>query len=538
MDITLLNKDQTLKTLSDPEFISTWKLLANQSQEFTLIQQYGFASSWYKSYINQYNPLLVIGYDKEKAIVGILPLAISKDNGAVSHAGHYQAEYNGWVCKKEFEEAFLIQTIIAIKKEFHPGCWDWGWMPPRANTHWLSSKKLKDNGIYVNISTCESPVYKLSDAARINKIKKSKSTKSKINRLKRSGELRIERITDLSVAKKIFVDLKKIYDFRSLAAYNIMPFKDDVSKEKWHLDYLDNSNDVHFTVLWQGNELLACNYGYCSDDTVIIGLFTYNPVQGAHSPGNIFLIMLIDFIKEEGYQYLDLSPGGDSYKERFCNTHNTLTRPAFCFSPFSKYKNSTKTYLINKVKERFTSRDISNLKERYINKIKDITAFNKSTPESVNENLYLFDAASNNTNGKAPNLHIQKSDDLLLYKPVNGQSTHKEVIFTALKNFERGDTLYTLVENEELLAYTWASTSGKKHPSSIINEYTNFTRNNTLLYNSYFMGTDKSLFSRFLQEVSNLQKFEPATDTYIIRPHLISDNEMQKLGFNPVDDLT
>ena len=546
MDITLLGNDQTLKILSNPELISTWKLLANESQEFTLIQQHGFVSSWYKSYINKYIALLVIAYDDKKDIIGILPLAISKESGTLSHAGHFQAEYNGWVCKKEFEEEFLIQSVIAVKKEFHPNCWDWGWMPAHANTHWLHSEKLKKSGIHVNTSTCESPIYELNDTTRIDKIKKGKSTKSKINRLKRSGELRIERITDLSVAKEIFEDLKNIYDFRSLAAYNIMPFKNDHNKEKWHLDYLNNSNDVHFTVLWQGDKLLACNLGYCSDDTVVIGLFTYNPVQGAHSPGSVFLIMLIDFIKQEGYQYLDLSPGGDAYKERFCNKHNTLTKPAFCFSYYTKYKNSAKTYLINKIKERCTSRDIQNLKECYINKIKDVARLGKQSSSSQDEKLYLFDSSNTVNCNEIPDIHIQRDDDLLLYKPVKGQASHKEVIFSALKNFERGDSLYTLVKDKELLAYTWVSTSGKKHISPIINQHTTFTGSNPLLYNTCFSNKDKiqELFPSFLHTVitsvtndlieSKKPNTQTPTEIYLSKPNWASDDQLRELGFSSV----
>ena len=290
MDIKILLKDDTLKKLKDEKFIAIWNNLAQKSHNFTVIQEYNFVISWYESYLEQYKPLMIIGLDEQESIVGIIPLAISYETGKLSHAGEYQAEYTGWICSPEYEKDFLVESLLLIKRELGIGIWEWGWLPQHANTSWFNSKRLKQQGVYIEFITCKTPVYVLDSETRINKIKKNKSTKSKINRLNREGDLKIERIIDKESAEKLFDRIIIQYNFRQLSLFDRMPFSVDPYKENWHLKHMNRSDGVHFTVLWQGNKLLACNFGYCSEDTVTIGLFTYDPVSGVNSPGNIFLL--------------------------------------------------------------------------------------------------------------------------------------------------------------------------------------------------------------------------------------------------------
>jgi len=530
MDIKILKKGDVLKAIKDEGFISAWKTLAKESGEFTLIQEYDFVASWYRAYQSIYDPIMLVAYGQQNKILGILPLAISLENGEISHAGDGQAEYNSWICSKKNEKTFLVQSLILLKKELNLVKWDWGWMPPNANISWLKSKELEQNGIYVNVGTFESPRYDLNDLARITKIKKSKSIRSNTNRLKRSGDLKIERITDVARAKEVFVDLKKIYNFRNLAVYNNIPFEEDECKERWHLDHLLNSNDsVHFSILWQGDNLLACNFGFCSDTTVMMGLFAYNPVQGARSPGNIFLIMLTEYIAKEGFQYLDLTPGGDPYKERFCNDHITLSKPIFFFNQWTKYKNNALIYIKNKIKEKYSYRDIIKLKTSLEQKLKG-AILNKSRNNSGDKyELFLYSPDKDKPNHLE--LGFQKFEDLLLYKNNQSHKKRTDVVFEALKNFERDDHLYTLVRDEELIAYAWVSTSKRKHFDAKINELITIVGSSALIYDLFFVkGVDKNFMFDFLHNVLN--NYAEESDVYLVKPLLVTDKEMLNHGYN------
>ena len=535
MDISILNKEHSLEKLVDEVFISKWQSLSEQSNNFSLIQESNFVVSWYEAYKNKYDPILLLAYDQTGDLVGVLPLALHQQEKFISHAGDDQAEYAGWVCKQAHQEEFLILSLIQLKKEFNLKKWQWGWLPPHTNIDWIKSKRLKDEGIYINLSAYESPIYNLKDSARIKKLRKSKSIRSNINRLKRVGDLKIERITDVSMAKKIFVDIKKKTNFRNLAVYNNIPFEDDKNKEQWHLDHLERGEGTHFTVLWQGDELLACNFGFCTDDTVMMGLVTYNPVQGEYSPGSIFLIMLIEFITEEGFHYLDLTPGGDPYKERFCNAHQTLYKAVICFSQSCKIKDDLLLSLKNKIKKKYSYRDLVQAKLTFEKNIKNLLEFHPKQLFSHQENE-LFKGMASIDNAKALDIRVQKYDDLLLYKNTKGQKQHKDIVFSALRSFERGDTLFSLQQEGELLAFLWCSTSGRKHWDEEINELTNTLGNEILLYDLYFSAenTDKKIIVDFLQSVMTLINADRVSDIYLLKSAKIDANLILEAGLNPV----
>ena len=61
-----------------------------------------------------------------------------------------QAEYHSWICLKEYEEEFLVQSLISIKKECKPKKWKWGWLPAGANISWFDSDLLKEN-VFISI---------------------------------------------------------------------------------------------------------------------------------------------------------------------------------------------------------------------------------------------------------------------------------------------------------------------------------------------------------------------------------------------------
>ncbi len=539
MKIKILSKEDTLKIISDKEFISTWKSLAENTTHCTVIQEYGFVVSWYKSYLDKYQPMMVLGYDEEENVVGILPLAIAHDTGNISHAGANQAEYHGWICPKEYEEAFLIQSLISIKKEFNTGQWKWGWMPPEVNIDWFESNILRENGIYINSIASESPLHNLENPEKLKKLNKNKSNKVKMNRLKRRGELKIERIRDRDSAEKLFEVVIAQYNFRQLSLYNHIPFQLDKNKRVWHLNQMDiMPENTHFTVLWHGDELLACNIGCCTTDKVLLGLTSYDPTKGVDSPGAIFLIKLLEFIKEEGYKYLDLTPGGDGYKERFSNEHVSLVKPSICFNQYNQLKDYTSTSLRNLLKKRFSARDLASIQSLTQ---KSIPALLKSMVPKQKDDTSSYFSYSGETvevipNDNLPHLRLQQYNDLLLYQNKSGDLTHKEVVFTALKKFERGDRLYTMVSNTELIAFVWIANSGKKHWHPHLEENINYTENSIFIYDFYTSDKTRkdNIFQFCMQEILKDLQNEKISVIYLVKPIDIDKKVVNDIGFSLV----
>ena len=535
MNIKILSKKDTLKIISNETFISTWKYLAENTNHCTVIQEYGFVVSWYQSYLDKYKPLMVLGYDEQENIVGILPLAITYDIEKLSFAGDNQAEYHSWICLKEYEEEFLVHSLIAIKKEYKLRKWEWGWLPPGIDINWFNSELLKKSGIYINMVTSKSPLYNLENTDKLNKMIKHKSNKIKINRLRKEGELRVERIRDRDCAEKLLEVVIDQYNFRHLSLYNHIPFQSDKNKREWHLNQMDMMpENTHFTVLWHGDELLACNIGCCTTDKVLVGLISYDPIKGTNSPGNIFLIKLMEFIKEEGYKFLDLTPGGDRYKEHFCNEHATIVKPTICFNQYNRIKDHTSTSLRNIIKKRYTARDLASI-QSLIQKSISLLKIKVLEPRDSTPSYFVYREKVDETiqNDTLPTLNRQRYADLLLYQYIDGILPHKELAYNAMKKFERGDRLYTMVSNEKLITFVWVAYSGKKHWRSTLKEKINLTENSAFIYDFYTSdkARENDIFQSCIQGIMKDIQNEQVSATYLVKPANINEEAVNRTGF-------
>ncbi len=545
MKIELLIGNDCFEAIQNQDFIQGWNALSQQSNYFVLNQRHNFVASWYLSYRKKYNPIIVVAYDEiETNMVAIMPLAMNTGSGELVYAGDGQAEYNTFISKKEYEREFIVKALISIKHNIDISSWCWAWMPPNIDQDWLKDKRLEQEGIYIRLEQFDSPIYDLSDASRINKIKKNKSIKSKINRLNRVGELRIERIVDLQRAESLMDKVIEQSSFRNLALYNKSPFLHDTFRKEWYLRKMAMpDNDEHFTVLWQGDNLLACNFGSCTGDTVVIGTFTYDPLQGGHSPGKVFIIKLIEYLMEKGYRYLDLTPGGDAYKESLCNGHNALTKPRIYFN----YKKYIKTKLVaasrrtvkRSLNGKVTNRDIESLKALREKRL--VSVFKREVMNLYNnkgnnkDNLLVYKKPNFDYSfiNNSANVNVQKYSDLLLYKNTNGYLTNKEVAFDALKKFERGDILYSMISNEKLIAFVWLARSGKKHTHSCLVDRINKKPKSLFIYDIY---VDKSYkgniaFKTLITGIAKDIKGEAFSDLYLIKSLDVDKYIFKEVGF-------
>ncbi|MEW5766864.1 MAG: GNAT family N-acetyltransferase [bacterium] len=315
--------DFSLKIITDsevdslierPDFLLSWSQLAKKDRKVTVIQEPPFVITWYKQYKNKYTPVLCLGYNKTGELVGLMPLAKSLDNDSIVHAGAHQAEYHGWVSDPEVDEDFPVACLIGIKRRFNPKIWKWRWLPPQTPINWFSSKSLSQEGIFVKYRRQASPLWDLRDLEKLRQVQKNKSIKSKLNRYKKKGEFYLERVCDKARTQELMPILKEQCDLRQEAIHSVRPFTNDSNKAKFYIEAQNYPEANHFTVLWSNNKPIAFHFGPCDDQGVYWGLSSYDPLEGKNSPGTLLIIELAKKMREEGFQYLDLTPGGTNIK--------------------------------------------------------------------------------------------------------------------------------------------------------------------------------------------------------------------------------
>jgi hypothetical protein len=266
----------------------------------------------------------------------------------------------------------------------------------------------------------------------------------------------------------------------------------------------------------------------------MLGLMSYDPVKGRYSPGTIFLLKLLEYIKEEGYKTLDLTPGGDRYKENFCNRHINLVKPTICFNKYDQLKDRTSTFLLNYVKKYLNTKDVVAL---HCSIKKNMALLRKKIldPKDTTFSYYIYHNESEKKvyGSAAPLIHCQKYTDLLLYHQSNDILSLKELVYSAMKKFERGDRLYTMISDKRLIALVWLANSGKKHWRPALKERINNIENSLYIYDFYT--SDKlrknDNFQLCIQSVLKEIEDEKRSALYLVKPADIDMETVKNLGF-------
>ena len=537
--------------LSDKEFLIKWKKLANDSGKCTIIQEPPFVLTWYKQYSAKFTPVLVLGIDDEDNLLGFLPLSLENVTNQLIHTGSWQAEYHGWIAHPDIDESFPIQAIIAIQNNFQIKKWQWRWMPPNFSINWINSPLLHKNNIFIKVKFENSPLWDLTDRKKENKIFANKSIKSKINRYKKRGELYLERITNKNRAELLLAELKHQCDFRQMSINGITPFRQDPFKESFFIEKLNYPESFHFTVLWCDEKPLAFHHGPCDNNTIYIGLSGFDPTEYKNSPGTLLMALLAKFARSEGYKYIDLTPGGDAYKQRFSNSVTALYMPMIYFNTIDKLKDEFICILKFYAKslltmggrsEKFITfiREI-NIKD-FQNKLKRIT-FGKVARKFIylfyNNRVYLRYRLKkedftfkNNTSIK---VNKQKYADLLEYSGSNPWKSKQEIVSGALDRFANGETLYSIMIDNLLAHWGWLTKGGKTHFFTEVDMTCDSLPNTYILYDFYTEPKyrRKKLYLINMIEMIN-DSFENGADEVFIgvrRDNFPSRKAIEKVGF-------
>ncbi len=545
--ISTLRGNSVFSLLDDENFVYQWKQLAHDDEKATIIQEPAFVITWYKQYVDKYEPVLILGYDSQDSLVGLMPLAFHLKNKCISHAGDYQAEYHGWICRKSIDADFLLQAFIAIRKKFNLKTWKWRSIPPGSEVSWLDSDIFRKQKIYIKYYSVNSALLDLYDEGKLNNLKRYRS--NQVNRYKRRGEFYLERIKSKEKARLVFDELAKQCDFRQMAAYESMPFANDRNKKDFFIERLNYPEKNHFTILWSNGSIVAYHFGSCDSNTVYLGLMGYNPIEEKNSPGSVLIVKLAELLREEGYHYLDLTIGGD-YKEKYCNLHQKLSIPTIYFSRKEKiiadckgFAWDTLKYLISKTGGQ--PKAFSNKMKRFKGSIKNLLSlnlsdlFNKLSSFIYNKEVFILyklnvDGHRATDPDHSGMVHINKYPDLLLSAELRSECK-KELLKNALRHFCQEDMLYTVVLEGVLAQYGWMTRGGacQKSPDEIMQF--NTPVNSFILYD--FLTEKKynkeELFPRVLEKMIKECRLKGAAEAYIpVRAIDSSErNLIEKYGF-------
>jgi CelD/BcsL family acetyltransferase involved in cellulose biosynthesis len=459
--------NHAIEVLEKSNFLIEWSYLVENSVIQSVFQEPSFVIPWYKIHLNNYNPI-VLTVTAEGRLVGLLTLAqkldiqTGKKSLRLEGAGTFHALYQTWLVLPEYQTEFWELGIKGLLDLF-----------PKVfiNLKSLADKtlieNLKSQTDFSKISVIEqhlNPIlsYEKDD---FKSILNKRHFRSKSNRLKRAGTVKFEKLTSKESLIDAFKDIEVYHDLRQGAAFNKVPFGNDSTQREIFLDWFDRGI-LHVTVLSLDNEFLAAVIIINDNNRTahLAGLITYSPRHAKLSPGLVHLYYLAQKLFNESFQKLKLSPGYDTYKERFCNDQELVYEILISNRLIEILKRKFRK-IFRKIILRFGIRpmELDVLIDKFIYKIKNrfrhVSKNFIGNETKYNEKLHqwikriVLEEELNKFN-----FNKNKISDLLLVDDKSFEVCRWEFLVDALRRLENDQNFITQTKNNQLLVCIWYDT--------------------------------------------------------------------------------
>jgi CelD/BcsL family acetyltransferase involved in cellulose biosynthesis len=492
--VELFIGDKAYALLEKRPFQASWDLLYNTCTWATIFQSRTFVSTWYQVYSSKCLPIIVASFDGDK-LTGLLTLTMTKD-GDIVGAGEEQAEYQTWLTANDSGSNFVQSALKLIHQHFPKAKFQLKFIPGATPLQWLEQSPFKKRCI---AEVVNQPLLKIDDAHFARELQK-KNRREKINRLKRIGELRLEKICGQNEFEGVLDELAIQYDFRKLAMHNRVFFMKDPHKKNF-LCTLFKKQILHATILKVNDEIIASNVGVTGKSWVHLqGVNTHSPVYAKYSPGILHFLMLGRVLSSEDVTVFDLTPGGDTYKTQLA-TDTGIAYKLTVHTPVKTIIAKTKLSAIRGVK-RWAEKVITPARLRtfkweaamYKDRMRHVSKqglsyFLERLVASLNQPprlcTYIWTSAIVPTALAGFTINRNSLQDLLCFDPVESMLTRWEFIHDAMCRFEEGKSCYTCCEEGRLVGCIWVSVLNASKSSSS-DQDTLRSEEKTLLHDFYY----------------------------------------------------
>ena len=459
-----------LALLCSPPFQRQWSALLDACPWGTSMQYPEFVIPWYSSYEDVYEPLTIHQFAPDGDLSGLLLLAVNKAAGSIACAGTHHAEYQAWLATPG-DQRFIGS---ALKKLCDLGFdrLQFRYIPSGAPLTWLKEGKHRWDR-RSDLRAVRKPLMQLDSPAEIQKSLKKKSNKSRINRLQRDGALEFHQLGEPQELDQVAEDLVLFTDFRQGALHGSCPFRDDKRKYSFYRKLMHSPKLLHVTVMRAGQKLVSAHVGMANRREVSLGILAHSPIAAEHSPGKIHLLYLGLLLSQQGFAALDLTPGGDPYKDRFATHYDEahlltvfLSRDAWlrhlalsgCIAAgkrIAKYVHVNPQELITKLAAvKYKVR-----RDGFVRSSKSLLCSAVRCLWTRTEiRFYRMPAFEARQRVRDDSVRESSLADLLCYEPVEAWQPSKQAFLNeAMSRIEKGVRVYSCSVDGVLAQYGWAT---------------------------------------------------------------------------------
>lgn len=463
---TLLAGRDALDYAGAERFQAQWKALYDSCPWSTACQHPDFVLPWYRLYQPRYLPVLVLEQGADGALLALLPLALHADGRRLCGAGDQQAEYQGWLLAPGADRRFIVRAVRCLQARFAHADLCLKYLP--AGIDLAGVDDTGELGRHCVWRRHRRPLM-ATEAGAMARQRSKKNHRQNFNRLQRGGELRFERVTDHAQFARLLGDICHQYDFRQAALYRAMPFSDDAAKRLFCLE-LHRRGLLHATVLTVGQDIAAAHLGVLSAGRAVhLGINSHDPAWAAHSPGNLLLAMLGVQLAAETLPLLDLTPGGDGYKEYFASAHDVVLELCVYSNAARRWRARLLQAAAGFARARLRSAgfDATALRAWRMHLAEGrwpagrgwIDTLRRAAPPALLRHAGTGPPCAN----RLP-VSRNRLPDILKFDAQGSAAGYSAFLNTVMKRMERFDHVYTFMQDGALAMYCWASTGQRQAP--------------------------------------------------------------------------
>lgn len=459
MNLAIHTGSQALAHLHSEDFLLQWGLLYDACPWATAFQHPDFVTPWYELYQDRFVPVLVLAEAADHSLAGLLTLAYQAGENKLVGAGERQAEYHAWL-ERDDAGGFIQNAVAALRKRFPGGDICLKYLPPGIPLDWIGQDRR--HRTLCSLHFHRRPVMKIDEAA-MEQQRRKKNHRQNFNRLNKTGDVSFEKVSDHERFIRIFDELCIQYDFRQGALHHYMPFASDPAKKAFYLE-LHRRGLLHTSILKVGSTIAASHSGVASKGKAVhLGINTHAPALAAHSPGNLLLAMLGVQLAEEKMAILDLTPGGDGYKENFATGHDAVGEMTIYGGVARRWRKEAILHAKRLVKRRMLKAGLSTADAWAA--LGNLTKLKKLGFSGFLDALKKKSFTTSRVYRYCPEISLSSFiplplsknclQDILLFDDGASPMTRWEFLKTAMERMERSMDLYSYANDGKLLISCW-----------------------------------------------------------------------------------
>ena len=540
LNLKLLMGSQAELWLSDPANLADWRSLQHHTDCKAPYLSPLFCCIWLQHYSDACEPLLVIGKNFGGGLRALMPLV--HINGTITGVGSHQAEYQGWICHPEDSDGFFNDAIAALMAAYPEARLRLKYILPGHCADTL--KAYCNHRLQVRLVCHRRPLLTINPETIRTTLKK-KSNRSKFNRLNRLGHLQLKWVTNIDDFDHYMDTVFAAYDLRQGAQNNVCPFFEEPIKRWFHRHWFDQCpDDIILSLLTLDDRPIAAFFGVVIDRVLVNAIVAHDPRLSAHSASKLHIYMLAEKLAEMGFTHLDLTPGGDEWKDRFATEYHDVYE-FNCWAISNVFdKLECKEQFLDAIKKTLAVVGVTP------NHLRNVWAqLKRATPWGIA--IRLKSLLWNRTEYRIYKLpitevtivepevvaHVDELGDLVAFDPAVVWLTRQKFLADASERMAHGEIVYTVRAGDTLIHYGWLNAEQAASFFTEVDYTYEYPEPGAVLYDFFThpMSRGRQLYQKTVRQMLNdlATRLSPPAFAYIsvLADNAPSRHVIEKVGF-------